>query len=70
MNTLLEELAGGFPDWIELERAVIRLVAAMLLGALIGVQREFAGKPAGLRTHMLVAMGSALFVLSGSAAVM
>jgi putative Mg2+ transporter-C (MgtC) family protein len=68
MNTLLEELMGGFPNWIDFERAVIRLVAAMLLGALIGVQREFAGKPAGLRTHMLVAMGSALFVLGGAAA--
>lgn len=61
---------GGIPNWIQFERAVIRLVAAMLLGAVIGVQREFAGKPAGLRTHMLVAMGSALFVLGGSAAEM
>ena len=40
----------------------------MLLGAIIGFQRERAGKPAGLRTHMLVAMGSVLFVLGGSAA--
>jgi len=40
----------------------------MLLGAIIGFQRERAGKSAGLRTHMLVAMGSALFVLGGSAA--
>jgi putative Mg2+ transporter-C (MgtC) family protein len=70
MNTLLEELTGGFPDWTQFERAMIRLAAAMLLGAVIGVQREFAGKPAGLRTHMLVAMGSALFVLGGAAAEM
>lgn len=47
---------------------IIRLLVAMLLGAIIGFQRERAGKPAGLRTHMLVAMGSALFVLGGSAA--
>jgi len=40
----------------------------VLLGAIIGFQRERAGKPAGLRTHMLVAMGSVLFVLGGSAA--
>jgi putative Mg2+ transporter-C (MgtC) family protein len=70
MNTLLQELTGGFPDWTQLERAIIRLVAAMLLGAMIGVQREFAGKPAGLRTHMLVAMGSALFILGASATAM
>ena len=70
MNLLVEELTGGFADWTELGRAIIRLVAAMLLGAIIGLQREFAGKPAGLRTHMLVAMGSALFVLGCSAAEM
>ncbi len=40
----------------------------MLLGAVIGYQRERAGKAAGLRTHMLVSMGSALFVLAGAAA--
>lgn len=68
MNTFLEELAGGLPDWTQFERVSIRLLAAMLLGAIIGFQRERAGKPAGLRTHMLVAMGSALFVLGGSAA--
>lgn len=64
MNTFLEELAGGLPDWTQFERVIIRV----LLGAIIGFQRERAGKPAGLRTHMLVAMGSALFVLGGSAA--
>jgi len=68
MNTFLEELLGGLPDWTQFERVVIRLLAAMLLGAIIGFQRERAGKSAGLRTHMLVAMGSALFVLGGSAA--
>ena len=47
---------------------IIRLLAAMLLGAIIGVQREKTGKPAGLRTHMLTAMGSTLFVLGGAAA--
>ena len=39
------------------------LTLAILLGGMIGYEREAAGKPAGLRTHMLVAMGSALFVL-------
>jgi len=68
MNVLLEELTAGLPSWEGAERMTIRLVAAMLLGAVIGIQRQQAGKPAGVRTHMLVAMGSALFVLSGTAA--
>lgn len=40
----------------------------MALGAIVGYDRERAGKAAGLRTHMLVAMGSALFVISTGAA--
>ena len=68
MNTLLDELTGGVSDWAQFERAIVRLVTAMVLGAIIGVQRERIGKPAGLRTHMLAAMGSALFVLGSSTA--
>jgi putative Mg2+ transporter-C (MgtC) family protein len=64
MNMILEELIGGFPDGHGIARVIIRLVIAMLLGAVVGVQRERTGKPAGVRTHMLVAMGSALFVLA------
>ena len=40
----------------------LRLVGAALLGAAIGYERELRGKGAGLRTHMLVALGSALFM--------
>jgi putative Mg2+ transporter-C (MgtC) family protein len=68
MEIILEELTGGLPDWSEFTRYAIRLVAAMFLGAIIGYERERAGKAAGLRTHMLVAMGSALFVIGGIAA--
>jgi putative Mg2+ transporter-C (MgtC) family protein len=57
------ELIAGLPDPAHLVRAVLRLLTAMLVGAMVGSQREKAGKPAGLRTHMLVAMGGALFVL-------
>jgi putative Mg2+ transporter-C (MgtC) family protein len=70
MNILLEELTGGLPDTTQFAHIIIRLLAAMLLGAIIGYQRERAGKAAGLRTHMLVAMGSALFVLGSAAAEM
>lgn len=38
------------------------VVLAMLLGAMIGLEREFADKPAGLRTHMLVAGAAALLL--------
>jgi putative Mg2+ transporter-C (MgtC) family protein len=42
----------------------VRLLAALTAGALIGYERERVGKAAGLRTHMLVSMGTALFVIS------
>ena len=41
----------------------IRLGAAALAGGLIGLEREFHGKQAGLRTHCLVSLGSALLML-------
>lgn len=42
---------------------VTRLAAAILLGGIIGYERERAGKVAGLRTHTLVALGSCLFTI-------
>jgi len=42
---------------------MLRLVLATIAGGLIGLEREVVHKPAGVRTHMLVALGSALFVL-------
>jgi putative Mg2+ transporter-C (MgtC) family protein len=68
MDLILEELVGSLPDAREVVRVVIRLFAALVAGGIIGYQRERAGKAAGLRTHMLVAMGTALFVI-GSAEV-
>ncbi|MES2353721.1 MAG: MgtC/SapB family protein [Pseudomonadota bacterium] len=44
-------------------RGCIRLLVALALGAILGYERESSGAAAGLRTHMLVALGSALFVL-------
>ena len=41
----------------------LRLVAAMVLGGSIGIEREFRSKDAGFRTHFLVALGSALFTV-------
>ena len=42
---------------------VLRLVLAGVLGGLIGAEREFRAKVAGMRTHILVALGSALMML-------
>lgn len=42
---------------------VIRLLMATALGALIGVEREYHAKEAGVRTHLLVAVGSCLFMI-------
>ena len=50
-------------DVAELTRVCVRLIVAVALGALLGYERESAGASAGLRTHMLVSLGSALFVL-------
>ena len=43
---------------------ILRLLLAVGLGAAIGYQRERAGKAAGLRTHILIASGSAVFTLA------
>ena len=51
------------PDAAQATRIAVRLGVAALLGGLLGWEREHAGKAAGVRTHMLVAMGAALFVL-------
>ena len=45
------------------EEPFLRLLAAMAMGGLIGLERELRAKDAGLRTHFLVALGSALFTL-------
>ena len=47
---------------IEVEM-ILRLLLAVALGAVIGYQRERTGKPAGLRTHILICAGAALFTV-------
>ncbi len=42
---------------------ILRICAAVVLGGLIGLEREWHGRPAGLRTHILVAVGSCLVML-------
>lgn len=64
MDIWLEELTTGLPDAAQMARIVIRMTVAALLGAVVGIQRERMGKSAGVRTHMLVALGTALFVIA------
>ncbi|MCA1857565.1 MgtC/SapB family protein [Massilia oculi] len=60
--TILKEFSDlGSPE--DITRIVLRLMVAVLLGGLLGYERETVGASAGLRTHMLVSLGSALFVL-------
>ena len=54
---------SDLPGMTEVTQIVVRLLLAALLGGLLGFQREWVGKAAGLRTHMLVSLGSAVFVL-------
>lgn len=64
MDIFWEELTHGLPDRRLFMQVIIRLTAAALLGAAIGVQREWTGKPAGLRTHILVTLGATVFMLA------
>ncbi|PZW74573.1 putative Mg2+ transporter-C (MgtC) family protein [Pseudomonas sp. 2848] len=67
LATLHTEFAD-VADAREVSRILIRLLMAALLGAVLGFERESKGKSAGVRTHMLVSMGAALFVLAPSMA--
>ncbi|OZA06005.1 MAG: methyltransferase [Methylophilaceae bacterium 17-44-8] len=54
---------SDIPNVSQATKVVLRLMIASLLGGLLGYERELRGKSAGLRTHMLVALGAALFIL-------
>ena len=54
---------ADLPGVAEVTQIVLRMLLAALLGGLVGFQRERVGKSAGLRTHMLVSLGSAFFVM-------
>lgn len=66
MEIFWQEITFGLPDKQQVARVIIRLIAAIILGAIVGFEREKAGKPAGLRTHILVTLGTCLFVLACS----
>ncbi|WP_349568857.1 MgtC/SapB family protein [Azotobacter salinestris] len=65
-DVFVATLVQEFSDLSELEQTIrvgLRLLLAAVLGGLLGFEREHHGHAAGVRTHMLVALGAALFVL-------
>ena len=61
-GTIASEFSD-LPDLTEITRVCVRLTIAAVLGGLLGFEREQKGKAAGVKTHMLVSLGSAIFVL-------
>jgi putative Mg2+ transporter-C (MgtC) family protein len=59
-STVLAATTIGWPE------VLLRLAVAAALGAAVGVERELRDREAGLRTHLLVCVGSALFTLVGA----
>ena len=58
-----------FENWEQLRMTVppfmVRCGAAALCGALIGLERELKGKPAGFRTNILICLGAAMYMAAG-----
>jgi putative Mg2+ transporter-C (MgtC) family protein len=61
-TTVVSEFSD-IPDVSTITRITMRLVLAAVIGGILGYERERKGRSAGLRTHMLVAVGAALFVI-------
>jgi putative Mg2+ transporter-C (MgtC) family protein len=61
---VVDEFTRVWPDAGQFVRITLRLLTALLIGTVVGLQRELTHKPAGLRTHMLVGLGTALFLVS------
>jgi putative Mg2+ transporter-C (MgtC) family protein len=53
----------SFFDW----PSIFKILLAMVLGGIVGLEREFSGRPAGLRTHILVCVGATVIVLASTA---
>lgn len=63
METWIAEAGWEVPPAVTFVRIGSRLFSAIVFGALVGLERERRGMAAGLRTHMMVCLGAALFTL-------
>lgn len=61
MTEILKEF--GHPTWLPFTSIVLRLLFAAILGGVIGFEREWRSRPAGLRTHILVCVAAATFAI-------
>src|SRR5437870_6440061 len=57
---MTQELVGRIVEVLRLQ-LLLQLILAVLLGGVVGLEREISGKPAGLRTNILICVGAALF---------
>jgi putative Mg2+ transporter-C (MgtC) family protein len=64
VTPVVQELSHSVPHADQVLRVALRMFAALIVGTIIGLQRELTHKPAGLRTHLLVALGTALLVVA------
>jgi putative Mg2+ transporter-C (MgtC) family protein len=62
------ELTGALPSGVQFIDISLRLFVALVVGGLVGLQRELTHKPAGLRTHMLLSLGTALILVTAEQA--
>ena len=60
--TVLSEFSD-LSNVTQITKVVLRIITASILGGLLGYEREMKGKSAGIRTHMLVALGAAIFII-------
>lgn len=63
MDVIFQDVFWGLQDIQHVTRVLCRLLLALVLGGIVGLEREHDHKSAGIRTHMLVALGAALFSL-------
>lgn len=63
-DPLLEDFSSSFSR-VPVTVAAVRLFIAAVLAGIVGIEREWRHKPAGLRTHILVAVAACLFIIIG-----
>ena len=63
METTMDLSALALTPW----EIALRMLCAMLIGVVIGTEREYTHRPAGMRTHMLVSLGACAVMVTSQA---